>query len=105
MKRSTIVWGTVAASLVGAAGAAVAQRGKVPDPIPVEGFEQLLPRGAIEALVDPTFVPAAKADIPEDAWVLGFAQGGQAYAYDLNLLNSHEVVNHQAGGAPIAAVW
>lgn len=87
------------------AGAAFAQQDRIPDPIPVEGFEQLLPRGAIGALVDPDFVPGSNAKIPDDAWVLGFAQGGKAYAYDLNLLNSHEVVNHEAGGAPIAAVW
>ena len=76
-----------------------------PEPIPVEGFEQLLPRGAIPALVDPDFVPAADAEIPDDAWVLGFARGGKAYAYDLNLLNRHEVVNHGDEEGRFAAVW
>ena len=77
-----------------------------PVDIGVEGFEQLVPRGAIAALVDPEFVPARDAEIPDDAWVLGYvAADGSAYAYDLNLLNHHEVVNHHAGGAPIAAVW
>jgi hypothetical protein len=90
------VWGT---------SATFAQPNQALDPIPVEGFQQLMPRGAIGALVDPDFVPAASAKIPDDAWVLGFAHGGKAYAYDLNLLNSHEVVNHEAGGALIAAVW
>lgn len=71
----------------------------------VEGFQQILPRGQIAALVNPTFVPAASAKIPETAWVLGFQNEGYAYAYDLNLLNSHEVVNHSAGGLPVAAVW
>lgn len=78
---------------------------KLPDPIPVDGFQQLLPVGAIAALVDPAFVPATEAEIPDSAWVLGFAHGGEAYAYDLNLLNSHEVVNHQVAGSLFAAVW
>jgi len=96
---------TATAAAVFAAVPASAQRGSIPDPIPVDGFEQLLPRGAIAALVDPDFVPADQAAIPDDAWVLGFSHGGKSYAYDLNLLNAHEVVNHEAGGAPIAAVW
>ena len=70
-----------------------------------DGFQQLLPRGAIAALVDPEFVTAAEAEIPDDAWILGFAHGGEAYAYDLNLLNSHEVVNHRVAGSAFAAVW
>lgn len=73
--------------------------------IPVEGFQQLLPRGAIAALVDPEFVAAAEAEIPDDAWILGFARGGEAYAYDLNILNAHEVVNHEVAGRGFAAVW
>ncbi len=71
----------------------------------VDGFQQILPRGRISALVDPTFVSAAEADLPESAWILGFERDGHAYAYDLNLLNSHEVVNHRIGDLPIAAVW
>ncbi len=70
-----------------------------------DGFQQLLARGAIAALVDPEFVAAAEAEIPDDAWVLGFAHSGEAYAYDLNLLNSHEVVNHRVAGSAFAAVW
>jgi hypothetical protein len=30
---------------------------------------------------------------------------GLAYAYDLNLLNAHEIVNLTVGDQPIAAVW
>ncbi len=78
---------------------------KLPDPIPVEGFKQLLPRGGIPAVVNPTFLEVAKADIPDGAWILGIASGEEAFAYDLNLLNHHEIVNHDLGGAAIAAVW
>ena len=88
------------------AGSLSAQyRLELPDPIPVPGFKQLLPHGGIPALVDPDFVSADKAHMPDDAWILGYAVGDEAYAYDLNLLNHHEIANHTAAGLPIAAVW
>lgn len=71
----------------------------------MDGFEKLLPRGQIAALVEPTFVAASEAEIPDDAWILGFELDGEAFAYDLNLLNSHEVVNHGKEGSEFAAVW
>lgn len=71
----------------------------------IEGFRQVIPRGRIAAIIDPGFVPASRAKMPDDAWILGFFIDGQAYAYDLNLLNAHEVVNHTVNDKPIAAVW
>ncbi len=70
-----------------------------------EGVEQILPRGRIAAIVEPEFVSADEAKMPDDAWVLGVAIDGVAKAYSLNLLNSHEVVNDRFDGLPIAAVW
>lgn len=70
-----------------------------------DGFVQMLPRGRIAAIDTPVFVPAAKARIPGNAWVLGVAFGGEARAYSLNLLNQHEVVNDRIAGRPVAAVW
>ena len=69
------------------------------------GFEQILPRGRIAAIDAPTYVAATEAKLPDRAWVLGFVWGEQAYAYSLNLLNAHEVVNDEASGQPFAAVW
>jgi len=69
------------------------------------GVEQILPRGRIAAVFEPRFVPAAEAEISEDAWVLGVVIDGQARAYSLNLLNRHEVVNDQIGEQKFAAVW
>ncbi len=69
------------------------------------GVEQILPRGGIPAIFEPQFVPAAEAEIPDDAWVLGVVVEGVAKAYSLNLLNRHEVVNDRSGGAAYAAVW
>ncbi len=68
-------------------------------------FEQLLPRGAIAAITQPEFVSADQADISNNAWVLGVVFEGQAQAYSLTLLNSHEIVNHQIGNTAFAAVW
>ena len=80
--------------------AAVAQTSELPP-----GVEQILPRGRIAAVFEPSFVPAADAKIPDDAWVLGTVVEGVAKAYSLNLLNRHEVVNDRSGGTAFAAVW
>ena len=70
-----------------------------------KGVEQLLPRGAIPAILEPEFVTAESASIPTEAWVLGVEIDGIAHAYSLNLLNSYEVVNDRIAGTPFAAVW
>ena len=70
-----------------------------------EGVEQILPRGRIAAIFEPTFVAAVDAEIPDDAWILGIAINGEAKAYSLNLLNRHEVVNDRFADLPVAAVW
>jgi hypothetical protein len=101
MIRSTIATGMIA--LLGSVPMALAETDGIESA--VEGFQRILPRGQISALVDPVFVSAASADLPDTAWILGFEHEGYAYAYDLNLLNSHEVVNHLAGDLPVAAVW
>lgn len=72
--------------------------------LPAE-FQQLLPRGRIAAINKPQFVPAKQADISKNSWVLGVVIDGQAKAYSLNLLNSHEVVNDKIGDKNFAAVW
>ncbi len=70
-----------------------------------EGYEQLLERGRIASVDAPTYVTAGEADIPDDAWILGAVIEGQAFAYSLNLLNAHEVVNDRFGDTAFAAVW
>ena len=102
MRRAPLV----AAAFVGLrATAAVAGEPLPAGDEPPPGVEQLLPRGRIAAVFEPTFVAAAEADLPDEAWVLGVAVGGVAKAYSLNLLNSHEVVNDQSGEVAYAAVW
>jgi len=70
-----------------------------------EGFEQILQRGQIASVDSPVYVTAEEADIPDDAWVLGAVIEGQALAFSVNLLNSHEVVNDKIGDTAFAAVW
>ncbi len=79
---------------------AIAQQQDVP-----EGYVQILQRGSIAAIDDPVYVPAAEAQIRDEAWVLGVVIEGQARAYSLELLNSHEVVNDSIGDTDFAAVW
>lgn len=91
----------LAAALMAMGSAPLAAAADEPPP----GVEQILPRGRIPAVFQPTFVPAAEADIPRDAWILGVAMEGTAKAYSLNLLNRHEVVNDRIGEKDFAAVW
>jgi hypothetical protein len=103
---SLVAWGAVA--VLGPFSAAIAaEDAPLPEPhpdLPPE-YRQLLQRGAIAAIDEPTFVAASEADIGDDAWVLGVAIDGIAKAYSLNLLNRHEVVNDRFGELPVAAVW
>jgi len=70
-----------------------------------EGFEQILPRGRIAAISNPRYIPADRARIAPQSWVLGIIIEGEARAFSLNLLNVHEVVNDSIGETDFAAVW
>ena len=104
--RGTLTALTLASSLMAALVGTVTPTYAQPQPdVPPEGVEILLPRGGIPAIFAPEFIPAAEADVPDDAWILGVVIEGDAKAYSLNLLNEHEVVNDVVGGRPVAAVW
>jgi hypothetical protein len=67
----------------------------------------LLPRDAIPAIDDPTFYSADEADQeyhPRE-FVLGVEFDGEARAYSIGLLSSHEIVNDTVAGHPIAVTW
>ena len=70
-----------------------------------EGYNQIVARGAIRPITNPTFVTADEARIDDDSYVLGVMIAGQPRAYSLNLLNRHEVVNDKIGDLAYAAVW
>lgn len=101
------IWRWPAAALVVATmGVGLAlPEGEPAHPDLPEDFKRIIPRGQIASVDDPKFVPAEKATISDDAWVLGVVIDGEAHAYSLNLLNLHEIVNDVVAGRPLAAVW
>jgi hypothetical protein len=66
---------------------------------------QLLDRDAIPAVRHPEFVRADEAKLADGEKVLGVVIGGEACAYTLIDLDSHEVVDDVVGRKPIAATW
>lgn len=68
-------------------------------------YEQILERGGIPAIINPTYVTAEEALIDDNTWILGVVINGQARAYSLNLLNHHEIVNDKIDTTSFAAVW
>jgi hypothetical protein len=103
MKRRTELRDLLILSLLLGAGTTAAAQ-EQEEAVPA-GVEMLMARGGIPAIFEPEFVPAADAEIPDDAWVFGVEIGGVAKAYSLNLLNHHEVVNDESAGQPFATVW
>lgn len=67
----------------------------------------LLPRDAIPSIDNPQFLNAEEADgeyAPEEE-VIGVVFEGEARAYSVPLLSSHEIVNDTVGGHAIAVTW
>ena len=67
----------------------------------------VLPRDAIAAIDNPKFIPAEEANesYEEDELVLGVVFNGDARAYSIPMLSSHEIVNDTVGGVKIAVTW
>ena len=67
----------------------------------------LLPRDAIPAIDDPQFLSAAEANdfYDPDELVIGVAFNGDARAYSVPFLSSHEIVNDTVGSVKIAVTW
>lgn len=67
----------------------------------------LLPRDAIAAIDDPRFVALEEANetYSDDELILGVEFNGDARAYSVPLLSSHEIVNDTVGGVKIAVTW
>jgi hypothetical protein len=78
----------------------------VPDPQPLE-IVTLLPKDAIPAIDDPTFLSAAEANefYDPDELVIGVAFGDEARAYSVPFLSRHEIVNDEAAGVKFAVTW
>lgn len=67
----------------------------------------LLPRDAIPAIDNPQFVSAEAANeaYDPDELVIGVEFNGEARAYSVPFLSSHEIVNDTVGGVKIAVTW
>lgn len=67
----------------------------------------LLPPDAIPAIDNPTFHTADEADqyYDPDELVMGVVFNGDARAYSVPHLSSHEIVNDEVGGVKIAVTW
>jgi hypothetical protein len=67
----------------------------------------LLPRDAIQAIDDPEFLDVDDADesYEPQEMILGVELNGEARAYSVPFLSSHEIVNDFVGGVPIAVTW
>lgn len=67
----------------------------------------LLPRDAIPAIDDPQFLTVEEANVAydDDELVMGVEFNGNARAYSIPLLSSHEIVNDTVGGVKIAVTW
>jgi hypothetical protein len=64
-------------------------------------------RDAIPPLYEPLFVSVAETDewLSDSDIVLGYADGDEAFAYPIKMLNYHEMVSHQVNGRDILASY
>lgn len=80
----------------------------IPPPPPVDPdlLVTLLPRDAIPAIDDPQFETAVQAQrMTPGERVIALEINGDARAYPINILSSHEIVNDVVGGQPVAITW
>ncbi len=77
------------------------------DDAPKYDIVTLLPKDAIPSIDRPRFysVQEADAEYEPDEVVIGVEFSGDARAYPVGLLSSHEIVNDTVGGRPIAVTW
>ena len=71
-------------------------------------IQTLLPPDAIRSIDSPTFfetIEEADTVYDEGEYVLGVEIDGDARAYSVPLLSSHEIVNDTVAGIPIAVTW
>lgn len=95
-----------------AAGCSAVRRGSVEvdsssDQALREEIRTVLPKDAIPSIDNPRFNSAQQADAEyePDEQVIGVELEGEARAYSTALLSSHEIVNDEIQGRPIAVTW
>jgi hypothetical protein len=72
-------------------------------------FDEIIPGGpardGIPSIDDPTFVPVAQAELPDNEPVIGVMIDGHARAYPIRILIWHEIVNDVVGSVPVAVTY
>ncbi len=105
--RKLILW--LGLFLLLALSACLRQQETIVNPESDEDYEivTLLPRDAIPAIDNPQFLTAAEADefYDPNELIIGVEFAGDARAYSIPLLSSHEIVNDTVGGEKIAVTW
>jgi hypothetical protein len=83
-----------------------------PTPLPTVDFTELeiitlLPRDAIPAIDNPSFLSVEEADLlyEPDELVIGVEFNGDARAYSIPFLSGHEIVNDTVGGVALSVTW
>ena len=64
-----------------------------------------VPRDSFPVLTNPELIAADAIALANDESVIGVVVGGEARAYPISIMGSHELVNDTCGGVPIAAAW
>ena len=83
-----------------------------PSPYPTTDYTELeiitlLPRDAIPAIDNPSFLSVEEADelYGPDELVIGVEFNGDARAYSIPYLSGHEIVNDTVGGVALSVTW
>ncbi len=69
------------------------------------GYRQVIARDEILPIYDPTYVPAADADWPDELLVIGVEINDDARAYPVSFLTRREMVIDEIGGDPVLVTW
>ncbi|HDL18904.1 MAG TPA: DUF3179 domain-containing protein [Bacteroidetes bacterium] len=83
------------------------RRAKVVATVDGDSVYQVLPPDAIPAIRSPEFVTGEEAakQMSDDELVMGVVINGEARAYSLWQLDSHEIVNDVSGDVLFAVTW
>lgn len=87
-------------------GTVLQRGGPAFDPIRSDEIQSILPQDAIPALIKPNYLSASQAsEINNQEEVIGVVINGDARAYPISTMSSHEIVDDDVGGQPIAVTW
>lgn len=68
-------------------------------------LQQSTCRDCIPAITRPEFKRADEEGFPDEEPVIGLSIGGEHRAYPMMFLSSHEIVNDEVAGVPVAVTW